>query len=130
MSSDVAAQLSARAESPTITPREKQVLQLMAQGMRNKEIADRLHVSEGTVKIHLHNMYEKLDVKGRTQLILSARDRGWEEGGTETAKRDAGDAPPGGERRLARFVRVRKRDVGFLCHCRHCLASREVKCEY
>jgi two-component system nitrate/nitrite response regulator NarL len=67
----------AREVALLLTPRERDVLRATATGLRNKEIADRLHVSEGTVKIHLHNMYEKLDVKGRMQLILSARDRGW-----------------------------------------------------
>jgi two-component system nitrate/nitrite response regulator NarL len=67
----------AREVALLLTPRELDVLRAAATGLRNKEIADRLHVSEGTVKIHLHNMYEKLAVKGRMQLILSARDRGW-----------------------------------------------------
>jgi DNA-binding NarL/FixJ family response regulator len=67
----------AREVAHLLTPRELDVLREAATGVRNKEIADRLHVSEGTVKIHLHNMYEKLEVKGRMQLILSARDRGW-----------------------------------------------------
>jgi DNA-binding NarL/FixJ family response regulator len=40
--------------------------------LRNKEIAERLTITEGTVKIHLHNIYEKLDVSGRSQLILYA----------------------------------------------------------
>jgi DNA-binding NarL/FixJ family response regulator len=60
-----------------LTPRELDVLRAVATGMRNKEISDRLHITEGTVKTHLHNVYEKLDVKGRLELILCARDRGW-----------------------------------------------------
>src|SRR5206468_12162565 len=60
-----------------LTPRELEVLRAVATGMCNKEISARLHITEGTVKIHLHNMYEKLAVKGRLALILGARDRGW-----------------------------------------------------
>jgi two-component system nitrate/nitrite response regulator NarL len=60
-----------------LTRREFEVLQLAATGMHNNEIGARLNITDGTVKIHLHNMYEKLDVKGRLNLILRARDRGW-----------------------------------------------------
>lgn len=40
-------------------------------------IADTLHITEGTVKVHLHNIYEKLGVEGRVELTLYARDHGW-----------------------------------------------------
>ena len=52
------------------------MVRLVAQGLRNKEIAHRLSITEGTVKIHLHNIYEKLGVRGRTELMLFSREQG------------------------------------------------------
>jgi DNA-binding NarL/FixJ family response regulator len=49
---------------------------LVAQGLRNKELAQRLSITEGTVKIHLHNIYDKLGVDGRLELVLSAQQKG------------------------------------------------------
>ena len=46
-----------------------------AQGLRNRAIAERLTISEGTVKIHLHNIYEKLGVDGRLALMLYAQEK-------------------------------------------------------
>ncbi len=59
-----------------LTPRELELVGLAAEGLRNKEIAERLSITEGTVKIHLHNVYEKLGVTGRPQLILYATRQG------------------------------------------------------
>jgi DNA-binding NarL/FixJ family response regulator len=59
-----------------LTPRELQVLQLVAAGLRNTDITDRLKIAEGTVKIHLHNIYEKLGTTDRVKLALRARDDG------------------------------------------------------
>jgi DNA-binding NarL/FixJ family response regulator len=59
-----------------LTMRELQVLRMVARGHSNKEIAEKLHVCEGTIKSHLHHVYEKLGVKGRLELALYARDRG------------------------------------------------------
>lgn len=59
-----------------LTPRELEVVRMMVHGLRNKEIADRLCVSEGTVKVHLHNIYEKLGTDGRMALVLWAKERG------------------------------------------------------
>lgn len=59
-----------------LTPREMEIVRLAAEGLRNKEIGDRLTIAEGTVKIHLHNIYEKLGVTGRPQLILFASREG------------------------------------------------------
>lgn len=53
-----------------LTPRELEIVKQVVEGLRNKEIAERLSITEGTVKIHLHNIYEKLGVTGRSQLIL------------------------------------------------------------
>lgn len=57
-----------------LTPREGDVVRLVAQGRRNKEIARDLGISEGTVKMHLHNLYEKLSVSSRTELAILARE--------------------------------------------------------
>lgn len=56
-----------------ITDRELQVLELVAEGHSNREIARRLFVSPNTVKTHLAHLYEKLDVSRRTQAVRKAR---------------------------------------------------------
>lgn len=55
---------------PEFTAREEEVLQLLVQGRRNKEIAGQLHITERTVKNHVANMMTKLGVESRTELIL------------------------------------------------------------
>ncbi len=60
----------------TLTAREQEVLQLLARGLRNKEIAARLFVSERTVNFHLANIYQKLNVSGRTEALSKAHERG------------------------------------------------------
>ncbi|WP_191060818.1 response regulator [Geminicoccus harenae] len=52
----------------TLTQREIELVRLVAEGLRNKEIAFRLGITEGTVKIHLHRIYEKLQVTSRIEL--------------------------------------------------------------
>jgi len=59
-----------------ISPREVEVLDLLAAGRSNKEIARRLDVSPNTVKTHLANLYQKLEVNRRTEAILRARELG------------------------------------------------------
>jgi DNA-binding NarL/FixJ family response regulator len=66
----------AREAAAVLTAREIEIVRLIAQGLRNREVAERLSISEGTVKIHLHNVYEKLHVDGRVELLLYARDKG------------------------------------------------------
>ena len=56
-----------------LTAREYEVARLVAQGLSNKHIAHALAISEGTVKIHLHNMYEKLGGMNRTSLAVLMR---------------------------------------------------------
>ena len=63
-------------ETLGISPRELEVLDLLAAGRSNKEIARRLDVSPNTVKTHLANLYEKLEVRRRTEAILRARELG------------------------------------------------------
>jgi len=53
---------------PKLTGRETEVAGLVSRGLRNKIIAQRLHVSEGTVKMHLHHVYEKLRLGSRAEL--------------------------------------------------------------
>lgn len=58
----------------TLTARERAVAELVAEGRRNRDIAAELGIAEGTVKIHLHRIYEKLGVGNRTELALFVRD--------------------------------------------------------
>ena len=57
-----------------LTPRELQIAGAVASGLRNKEIADKLGIAEGTVKIHLHVIYEKLKIDGRMALELRMKE--------------------------------------------------------
>jgi len=56
-----------------LSAREQEVMHLVAEGLANKEIARRLHVSEGTVKLHLHSIYRKLGIKSRFALAALVR---------------------------------------------------------
>ncbi len=60
----------------SLTARELEVLRLLARGLRNKEIAARLNVSERTVNFHLANIYQKLHVSGRTEALSKAHEQG------------------------------------------------------
>lgn len=62
--------------SGILTPREIEIARSIGVGRSNKEIADALFISEGTVKTHLHRIYEKLHIHGRLELGLYARDKG------------------------------------------------------
>ncbi|WP_096186127.1 response regulator [Evansella halocellulosilytica] len=55
-----------------LTDREKEVLQILVEGLSNKEIAKRLYISETTVKIHVSKIFRKLNVKSRSQAIIHA----------------------------------------------------------
>jgi DNA-binding NarL/FixJ family response regulator len=66
----------ARDMAKVLTPREIDVIRLVVDGMRNKEIAAKLSISEGTVKIHLHRTYEKLHVESRLELLRYAQAKG------------------------------------------------------
>lgn len=59
-----------------LTQREIEIVRMVATGRRNKEIARELSITEGTVKIHLHNIYEKLKVGSRLELTLHAQNKG------------------------------------------------------
>lgn len=57
-----------------ITEREYEVLCMIDQGLSNKEVAEKLFISQNTVKTHLSNLYVKLDAKRRTQALKNAKD--------------------------------------------------------
>ena len=60
-----------------LSARQMQILRMVGVGLRNKEIGKKLFISEGTVQVHLHNIYERLDVKSRLALALYARESGF-----------------------------------------------------
>ena len=72
----VASRLADRMSGTDLTRRELEVLKLLAAGGSNRGIAERLNVTEGTVKTHLNNILGKLGVTSRTQAILTALRRG------------------------------------------------------
>ncbi|MGI8932274.1 MAG: response regulator [Sphingomicrobium sp.] len=55
-----------------LAPREKQLISFVRKGLRNREIAEQLGVTEGTVKVYLHTVFEKLGVSNRTELAIKA----------------------------------------------------------
>ncbi|MBN1439132.1 MAG: hypothetical protein JW929_06965 [Anaerolineales bacterium] len=68
---------SASGKPPLLSRRELEVLKLIAEGLSNAEIAKRLSLSPGTVKVHTRNIYGKLGVKSRTQALAKAKTAGW-----------------------------------------------------
>jgi DNA-binding NarL/FixJ family response regulator len=58
-----------------LSQREQQVVALVCDGLSNKEIARKLGVTEGTVKVHLNSIYEQLCVRSRIELMIALRDR-------------------------------------------------------
>jgi DNA-binding NarL/FixJ family response regulator len=81
MSRDIARKVIASFQEPPaaavevegLSPREREILELLAQGFPNKEIAQRLGVSDGTVRWHLRHVYDKLHVRSRTEAALKFR---------------------------------------------------------
>jgi two-component system NarL family response regulator len=73
---EVAGKLAQRISEDYLTAREQEVIQLMADGKSNRQIADELGLSEGTVKTHVTNILEKLKVTSRSQAIMEALRRG------------------------------------------------------
>ena len=63
-----------KVESLGITPRELEILQLMAEGLSNKEIAERVFVSENTVKTHSSRVFDKLGARRRTQAVQRGKE--------------------------------------------------------
>jgi two-component system nitrate/nitrite response regulator NarP len=60
--------------APSLTKRERELVDLVRQGLRNRDIAAQLGVTEGTVKVYLHAIFEKLGVDNRTELAMRAAD--------------------------------------------------------
>ncbi|GAA1123345.1 response regulator transcription factor [Arthrobacter flavus] len=63
-------------EQPRMSPREREVLQCVAQGLSNPDIAAKLYIAETTVKTHLLRIFAKLDVDDRTRAVVVAMERG------------------------------------------------------
>ena len=59
-----------------LTPREIEIVRLVRRGLANRQIADELCVAEGTVKAHLHNIYEKLGMDSRVDLVRWVEEKG------------------------------------------------------
>jgi DNA-binding NarL/FixJ family response regulator len=76
-----------RFSNPRLTPREREVVRLVARGLKNREVADHLAITAGTVKVHLMHVFEKTGVKDRFQLSMRARTLL----GEESAGTDSGD---------------------------------------
>ncbi|MES1196906.1 MAG: response regulator transcription factor, partial [Steroidobacter sp.] len=75
-SSSVATKAVQRMAKPSLTPRELKVLQHIAEGYSNKEIARRLDITEGTAKTHAKSILTKLDAISRTEAVAVAHRRG------------------------------------------------------
>jgi DNA-binding NarL/FixJ family response regulator len=73
----MAARLAEHTPRISLSARELEVLELIAKGLRNKEIGAALDIAEDTVKIHIKNIFEKLDVIDRTQAVVVASHRGF-----------------------------------------------------
>ncbi|MDN5794787.1 MAG: response regulator transcription factor [Intrasporangium sp.] len=65
-----------RTRRADLSPRQREILGLLAEGLSNREIARRVFLSEATVKTHLAHVYAKLDVEGRTAAVARAREAG------------------------------------------------------
>jgi two-component system nitrate/nitrite response regulator NarL len=55
-----------------LTDRERQIMRLVSEGLSNKEIGRRLNIADGTIKVHLHNIFQKLEISNRTVLAALA----------------------------------------------------------
>ena len=62
------------ARAPSLTPRERELVELIRQGLRNRDIASQLGVTEGTVKVYLHAIFDKVGVDNRTELAMRAKE--------------------------------------------------------
>jgi two-component system nitrate/nitrite response regulator NarL len=58
-----------------LSNRQQQVITLLCNGLSNREIAEKLGLTEGTIKIHLHAIFEKLGVRSRIELMIALADR-------------------------------------------------------
>ena len=72
----VARAFEAREIGKILTPRELEIVRMTTSGLQTKTIVERLNISEGTVKTHLHAIYKKLQVRSRADLILYCKNKG------------------------------------------------------
>jgi two-component system, NarL family, nitrate/nitrite response regulator NarL len=72
---DRAAAASERGAPERLAPREQEIVALVSQGLRNRDIASQLGITEGTVKVYLHAIFEKLGVSSRTELAIQSAER-------------------------------------------------------
>ncbi|HEX8945376.1 MAG TPA: LuxR C-terminal-related transcriptional regulator, partial [Gemmatimonadaceae bacterium] len=70
---------SEQQDSLGLTPRVLELAGLVVSGLRNRDIAARLGISEGTAKLHLYNVYKKIGVASRVELVLRMRSAGLSE---------------------------------------------------
>jgi DNA-binding NarL/FixJ family response regulator len=72
------AEAAANAAAPTkLSKRQKQLILMLDQGLSNRDIADKLAISEHTVKVHFWRLFRRLGVNSRTQALYFARTNGW-----------------------------------------------------
>jgi len=77
ISATAATRLAEHTPRTSLSPRELEVLRLIAEGLRNKEIGAKLDIAEDTVKIHIKNIFAKLEVIDRTAAVVAASQRGF-----------------------------------------------------
>jgi len=77
LSEDTTTSVGAEVKGSLLSEREQEVIELLAQGLRDREIAKRLFISERTVNFHAKNMLFKLQVKTRVQGVFEATQQGW-----------------------------------------------------
>jgi two-component system, NarL family, nitrate/nitrite response regulator NarL len=84
--SEQVAEFLQRKDGSRLTPREKEVVRLICRGLRNRQIAENLHITPGTVKVHLMHIFEKTGLKDRLALAVHGR----ELAGVELSPSDVG----------------------------------------
>jgi DNA-binding NarL/FixJ family response regulator len=77
-----------RRQPPRLTPRERQVVALVSQGLKNTEIAQALAISPGTVKVHLMHVFEKTGARDRHELAMRSRKLLGQENGAHRSESD------------------------------------------
>jgi RNA polymerase sigma factor (sigma-70 family) len=94
----ISEELSAVADNGTnvLTGRERQIMRLVSEGLSNKEVARRLNITDGTIKVHLHNIFQKLEISNRTELAALA-----------ISQNESATAPA--ERQVARVRAIKQR---------------------
>ena len=76
ISAEIRARLAERAQRPRVTPREVEILELVAQGLRDKEIVEAIGISENTVYVHMQSILAKRGARDRTAAVRAAVHRG------------------------------------------------------